>query len=97
MALGKRNSERQAELMVATPQLPVSPGHVFHEKLNGLLAKAGFDACIEGLCEPYSAKSGRPGIPLGVDFRMLLVNSPLQNPTEEPSHMRAVALYFAVE
>ncbi|MFM8582271.1 MAG: transposase [Planctomycetaceae bacterium] len=73
MALGKRNSERQAELWVATPKLPVSPGHVFYEKLNGLLAQAGFDAWIEGLCEPYYAKSGRPGIPPGVYFRMLLV------------------------
>ena len=73
MALGKRKTERQAELWVATPQLPVSPGHVFYEKLNGLLAEAGFDAWIEGLCEPYYAKSGRPGIPPGVYFRMLLV------------------------
>ncbi|MFM8289628.1 MAG: transposase, partial [Planctomycetaceae bacterium] len=73
MALGKRYSERQAELWVATSQLPVSPGHVFHEKLDGLLAKAGFDALVEGRCEPYCAKSGRPGIPPGVDFRMLLV------------------------
>ena len=73
MALGKRKTERQAELWVATPQLPVSPGHVFNEKLNELLAEAGFDAWIEGLCEPYYAKSGRPGIPPGVYFRMLLV------------------------
>jgi transposase len=71
--LGKRKTERQAELWVATPQLPVSPGHVFYEKLNGLLAEAGFDVWIEGLCEPYYAKSGRPGIPPGVYFRMLLV------------------------
>jgi transposase len=73
MALGKRKPERQPELWVATPKLPVSPGHVFYEKLNGLLAEAGFDAWIEGLCEPYYAKSGRPGILPGVYFRMLLV------------------------
>ncbi|MFN9267486.1 MAG: hypothetical protein ACK5V1_02465 [Planctomycetaceae bacterium] len=58
---------------MATPKLPVSSGHVFHERLNGLLAEAGFNAWIEGLCQPYYAKSGRPGIPPGVYFRMLLV------------------------
>jgi transposase len=65
--------ERQPELWVATPQLPVTPGHVFYEKLNGLLAEAGFDAWIEGLWQAYYANSGRPGIPPGVYFRMLLV------------------------
>jgi transposase len=57
MALGKRKMERQAELWVVTPQLPVSPGHVFYEKLKGLLVEAGFESWIEGLCEPYYAKS----------------------------------------
>lgn len=73
MALGRRKDERQGELWVATHELPRSPGHVFYEKLNGLLAEAGFDAWIEDLCEPYYAKTGRPGIPPGVYFRMLLV------------------------
>lgn len=73
MALGRRNHERQGELWVATQGLPSSPGHVFYEKLNCLLAEAGFDAWVEKLCEPYYAKSGRPGIPPGVYFRMLLV------------------------
>jgi transposase len=73
MALGRRNEERQAEFWVATQQLPVSPGHVFYRKLNELLAAANFDEWIERLCEPYYAKSGRPGIPPGVYFRMLLV------------------------
>ena len=73
MASGRRKTECQAELWVATPKLPVSSGHVFHERLNGLLAEAGFNAWIEGLCQPYYAKSGRPGIPPGVYFRMLLV------------------------
>lgn len=73
MALGRRNEARQGELWVATQNLPTSPGHVFYEKLNRLLAEGGFDAFVEGLCEPYYAKSGRPGIPPGVYFRMLLV------------------------
>ena len=73
MALGRRNEERQGELWVATHNLPTSPGHVFYEKLNRLLAEGGFDAWVEGLCEPYYAKTGRKGIPPGVYFRMLLV------------------------
>ena len=73
MALGRRNDERQTELWVATPNLPVAPGHAFYVKLNQLLAEGGFDEWIEGLCEPHYAKSGRPSIPPGVYFRMLLV------------------------
>ena len=73
MALGRYNEERQGELWVATKQLPTSPGHVFYEKLNALFGEAGFDEWIENLCEPYYAKCGRPGIPPGVYFRMLLV------------------------
>ncbi len=73
MALGRRNAERQGELWVATQELAQSPGHVFYDKLNRLFAEAGFDAWVEDLCEPHDAKSGRPGIPPGVYFRMLLV------------------------
>jgi transposase len=73
MALGRRNDEWQGELWVATPKLPVSPGHAFYVKLNDLLAEGGFDEWVETLCEPFYAKSGRPGIPPGVYFRMLLV------------------------
>ena len=73
MALGRRNEERQGELWIAAPSLPVAPGHAFYIKLNELLAEAGFDEWIEALCVPYYAKGGRPGIPPGVYFRMLLV------------------------
>lgn len=73
MALGRRNEERQGELWVASGQLPTSPGHIFYLKLNQLLAEAGFDEWVENRCEPYYAKKGRPGIPPGVYFRMLLV------------------------
>jgi hypothetical protein len=73
MALGRRNEERQSEFWVATQQLPVAPGHVFYEKLNGLLAAEGFDEWVEALCEPYYAKCGRNSIPPGVYFRMLMV------------------------
>jgi transposase len=73
MALGRRNDERQREFWVATPSLPMAPGHAFYVKLNQLLAEGGFDEWIETLCEPYYSRMGRPGIPPGVYFRMLLV------------------------
>jgi len=73
MALGRRRCEQQV-MWVATTELPRSPGHVFYEKPNDLLEKAGFDAFVEKLCAPYYARGvGRPSIPPGVDFRMLLV------------------------
>ena len=74
MALGKRATERQEDLFLLAAQLPRSPGHVFYRKLNGLLAEAGFDAWVEKLCQPFYARDlGRPGIPPGTYFRMLLV------------------------
>ena len=42
--------------------------------MNALLAEADFDEFAEALCEPYYAERlGRPSIPPGVYFRMLLV------------------------
>lgn len=73
MALGRRQDAHQ-ELWIATTDLPKSPGHVFYRKLNGLLAEIGFDRWLEELCRPYyAAKKGRPSIPPGVYFRMILV------------------------
>jgi IS5 family transposase len=73
MALGKRKREQQG-LWVATTELPKSPGHPFYQKLNELLAEAQFDAWIEERCQPYYAATlGRPSIPPGVYFRMILV------------------------
>jgi transposase len=73
MALGKRKREEQG-LWIATTELPKSPGHPFYKKLNELLAEAKFDAWIEERCQPYYAeKVGRPSIPPGVYFRMILV------------------------
>ncbi len=72
MALGKRR-EKQAELFVPTSSLQSGPGHVFYSKLNTVLAEAGFDAFVEGLCAPYYRNGGRPGIPPGIYFRMVFV------------------------
>jgi transposase len=73
MALGKRKREQQAA-WVATNELPKSPGHPFYKNLNALLAEAKFDQWLEELCAPhYANQKGRPSIPPGVYFRMILV------------------------
>ena len=74
MAMGKRKTERQNELWIATTDIPETPGHPFYRRLNQLLATHDFDAFVEGLCQRfYHASLGRPGIPPGVYFRMLLI------------------------
>jgi len=73
MALG-RQRERQSDMMVSWAELPRSPGHVFYDRLQAELVAAGFDRFVEGLCAPlYAARRGRPSLPPGRYFRMLLV------------------------
>jgi transposase len=74
MAMGKRNTQQQQELWVATTDIPDAPGHPFYRKLNELLAEHGFDPLVEGLCQKfYHDELGRPSVPPGVYFRMLLI------------------------
>jgi len=75
MAMGKRKP-RQESLFVAADQLPQSPGHPFYQRLNALLAEAGFDRWVEQRCREYYEQDeprGRKSIPPGVYFRMLFV------------------------
>src|SRR6195952_1327062 len=73
MALGRQRA-RQADMMVSWAEMPRSPGHAFYDKLQAELIKAGFDGFVEGLCAPlYAARRGRPSLPPGRYFRMLLV------------------------
>jgi len=72
MALGKRKPQ-QDELFIPTAKIATGPGHPFYAKLNAVLADAGFDEFVEKLCAPYYKEGGRPGIPPGVYFRMLLI------------------------
>ena len=73
MALGRRGGERQEELWVPTAAVARGPGHPFCDRLNELLAEAGFDRWVEERCRAYYAAQGRPGIPPGVYSRMLLI------------------------
>jgi transposase len=61
-------------MLVTWAELPRSPGHVFYDKLDGLLIAAGFDAFVETQCvAAYASVRGRPSLPPGRYFRMLLV------------------------
>jgi len=73
MAMGKRKSE-QAPMWIPTTDLPVSPGHPFYTRLNAILDEAGFDRFAEAQCQAfYAPVMGRPGLPPGRYFRLLLL------------------------
>jgi len=73
MALG-RQGDRQGDLVVTWKEMPRSPGHVFYDRLQGVLIDADFDAFAETTCKPYyAAKMGAPSIPPGRYFRMHMV------------------------
>jgi transposase len=73
MALG-RQRDRQSEMLVSWSEMPRSPGHAFYDRLQSELVAAGFDGFVEGLCAArYAERRGRPSLPPGRYFRMLLV------------------------
>jgi transposase len=64
MSLG-RQRERQADMLVSWAEIPRSPGHVFYYKLQ---------AFVETQCaKDYAPRRGRPSLPPGRYFRMLLI------------------------
>jgi transposase len=75
MAMGKRKRRaRQASMWVATHDLPRSAAHPFYRRLNRILDDAQFDAFVEGACAAfYAPVMGRPSLPPGRYFRLLLL------------------------
>lgn len=74
MAMGKRKRHaKQASMWVATHDLPRSAAHPFYTRLNQILDQADFDGFVETRCQPFYADDGRPGLPPGRYFRMLLL------------------------
>jgi transposase len=71
-----RRKPRQKALFVSAEKLVRSQGHPFYRKLNEFLAEAGFDRWIEDRCRQYYSLEetrGRPSLPPGIYFRMLLI------------------------
>ena len=61
-------------MWVATSDLPKSPGHPFYQRLNQVLAANSFDGFVEAACRRfYAAKLGRPSLPPGRYFRLMLL------------------------
>lgn len=61
-------------MLVTWAELPRSPGHVFYDKLQTVLIASDFDRFAEQQCAPlYAPRRGRPSLPPGRYFRMLLV------------------------
>ena len=74
MAMSRREGEQQGTMWVTRDTIAKGPAHPFYVALNRLLAEAGFDRYVEGLCERfYAAGNGRPSVAPGVYFRMLLI------------------------
>jgi transposase len=74
MAMGRKRKRPQDTMWVATSDLPKSPGHPFYKRLNQVLAANSFDAFVEAACRRfYAAKMGRPSLPPGRYFRLMLL------------------------
>jgi transposase len=71
--MSRRRTEEQSDFWIATANLAQAPSHPFYRRLNQLLAAAGFDRFAEDRCERFYARFGRPSIPPGVYFRMLMI------------------------
>ena len=73
--MGKRRRRaRQASMWVPTSELPRSAAHPFYRRLNRILDDAGFDAFVETQCAKcYAPVMGRPSLPPGRYFRLLLL------------------------
>ena len=74
MSMKRQSTRHQESLWIASDAVASSPGHPFYEELERVLQDAGFDKFVESKCASYYAKKqGRPSIPPGVYFRMLLI------------------------
>lgn len=74
MAMGKRKRDRQPTMWVTTTDLPTAASHPFYRRLNQLLRAHGFDDFAEAECATFYAETiGRPGLPPGIYFRLLLI------------------------
>jgi transposase len=61
-------------MWVTTTDLPAAASHPFYQRLNKLLREHGFDDFVEAECASFYAETmGRPALPPGIYFRLLLI------------------------
>jgi transposase len=69
----RKKRERQPDLWYGG-ELPTAPGHPFYKRLNEVLDNARFDIFCETSCaEFYHQNLGRPSLPPGQYFRVMMV------------------------
>jgi len=75
MSMGTRKSrQRQEQLWVMHTELATAPGHPFYQQVNALLDQEKFDEFAEAECARfYCSGNGRPSLPPGTYFRLLLI------------------------
>jgi len=73
MAQGRKKAEKQAEMWVATSSIPTTAAHPFYKQVNEVFDKHGFDRFVDEVAAPFYKDGGRPGIPVGDYFRMMMI------------------------
>jgi transposase len=74
MAMGTRKKRQRQEELWYGSELPTGPGHPFYRRLNEILDHAGFDVFCETSCARfYHNKLGRPSLPPGQYFRVMMI------------------------
>jgi transposase len=74
MAMGTRRQRQRQEELWYRRDLAEAPGHPFYRRLNEVLEHAGFDEFCEARCRKfYHEKLGRPSLPPGMYFRVMLI------------------------
>jgi len=69
----RKKREKQQDLWYGG-ELPTAPGHPFYKRLNEVLEKADFDSFCETSCAGfYHDKLGRPSLPPGQYFRIMMI------------------------
>jgi transposase len=74
MAMGTRKKRQRQEGLWYGGELPTAPGHPFYQRLNEVLDNAQFDPFCEANCAGfYHNKLGRPSLPPGQYFRIMMI------------------------
>ena len=74
MAMGTRKMRERQEDLWYGGELPTAPGHPFYNRLNEVLDNAQFDSfCETGCAGFYHQKLGRPSLPPGQYFRVMMI------------------------
>src|SRR3982750_2873603 len=74
MAMGTRKKRQRQENLWYGGELATGPGHPFYTRLNEVFDAAGFDSFCETECAGfYHHKLGRPSLPPGQYFRVMMI------------------------